>query len=42
MLAHLEVLWVDEEEQIGDAQEGEQDQGGAYRLPYLNRKHNVL
>jgi hypothetical protein len=39
MLSHLEVLWVDEEEEIGDPEEGEQDQRGPYRLPYLNHRY---
>ena len=32
---HPEVLGVDEEEQVGDAQQREQDQGGPHRLPDL-------
>ena len=36
MLLPLEGLGVDEEEQVGDPQQGEQDQGRAHCLADLN------
>ena len=37
----LHLLWVDEEQEVCDAEHREQDEGGLHRLPHLHTMFSI-